>query len=90
VIAILIEPYKNQRFVRFHAIQAIGLWIAGAVLSVGVSIISVIPVIGWLIALAGGLVSVAIFIFAIIGAIKAWQGEYYEMPVVYGIVKQYI
>ena len=44
-------------------------------------------IIGWIVAVVGGL---AIFVVAIIAAIKAFQGEYYEVPVVYGIVKQYM
>lgn len=83
LIAILIEPYKNQRFVRHHAIQALGLAVAGIVLS----IVAVLPVVGWIVA---PIASIAIAVLAIIGAVKAWQGEMWEMPVVYGLVKQYI
>ena len=83
LVAILIEPYKDEKFVKFHAIQALGLWVAGAVIGV----VGVIPIIGWIVALVGG---IAIFVFAIIGAVKAFQGEYYEVPVVYNLVKQYI
>jgi uncharacterized membrane protein len=90
VIAILIEPYKDEQFVRFHAIQAIGLWIAGAVVSVASSIVGVIPFIGWIVAVLGGLVGIAIFVFAIIAAVKAFGGEYYEMPLIHGVVKQYM
>ncbi len=83
LIAILIEPYKNERFVRHHAIQALGI----AVASVVVSVIYAIPILGWV---AGPLLSLALLVFAIMGAVKAWQGEMWEMPVVHGIVKQYI
>lgn len=83
LIAILIEPYKDEKFVKFHAIQALGLWVAG----IAVSIVGVIPIVGWIVALVGG---IAIFVFAVIAAIKAFQGEYYEVPVVYNLVKQYI
>lgn len=83
LIAILIEPYKNEKFVKFHAVQALGMWVA----SIALGFIANIPIIGWIVAVVGGL---AIFVVAIIAAIKAFQGEYYEVPVVYGIVKQYM
>ena len=84
------EPYKNERFVKHHAVQAIGLWLAGVVFSVGATIVGVIPIIGWIIALLIGLASIGLFVLAIMGAIKAFQGEMWEMPVLYGIVKSYI
>lgn len=83
LIAILIEPYKDEKFVKFHAVQALALWVAG----VAISLVSVIPIIGWIVAFVGG---IALFVFAIMAAIKAFQGEYYEMPVIYNLVKQYM
>ncbi|MBF4508863.1 MAG: DUF4870 domain-containing protein [Aeromicrobium sp.] len=90
LIALLMEPYKNERFVKHHAVQAIGLWLAGVVFSVGATIVGIIPIIGWIIALLIGLASIGLFVLAIMGAIKAFQGEMWEMPVLYGIVKSYI
>lgn len=83
LIAILMEPYKNEPFVRQHAIQALALW----VISIVLGIVANIPVIGWIL---GMVVGIAVLVFAIIGAIKAFQGQTYEMPVVYNLVKQYI
>lgn len=83
LIAILIEPYKNEKFVRYHAVQALGLAIAGIVIGV----IANIPVLGWILGMVAG---IALFVLAIMGAIKAFQGQYYELPVVYGLVKNYI
>jgi len=83
LIAILIDPYKDEKFVRLHAIQALALAVGGIVLG----IVANIPVIGWIVGMVAGL---AIFVFAIMGLIKALQSEYWEMPLVYGIVQQYI
>jgi uncharacterized membrane protein len=90
VIAILIDPYKAMPYSRHHAVQAIGLWVVTAVVSIAASILGIIPFIGWLLAIMGALVGLAAFVVAIIAAIKAFQGEMWEMPVVYGFVKQYI
>ena len=83
LIALLIEPYKNERFVKHHAVQALAVWV-GWIL---VSVISAIPVVGWIISAVGW---VALLVFSIMGAVKAFQSEMWEMPVVYNIVKQYI
>ncbi|MDZ4178511.1 MAG: hypothetical protein U1E29_04660 [Coriobacteriia bacterium] len=76
LIAILIEPYKEEKFVRFHAVQALALGVAAIVAWA-------IPIIGWI-------VGIAILVFQIIGLIKAFQSQYYEVPVVYGLVKSFI
>lgn len=83
LIAILIEPYKNEKFVRHHAIQALAIWVGWIVISVVASI----PVIGWIVAAVGW---VALLVVSIMGAIKAFQGQYYEVPLVYGLVKNYM
>ncbi|MHB1477738.1 MAG: hypothetical protein ACYCXD_09240, partial [Coriobacteriia bacterium] len=49
LIALLIEPYKNERFVKHHAVQALAIWV-GWIL---VSVVSAIPVIGWIISAVG-------------------------------------
>jgi uncharacterized membrane protein len=82
LIAILIDPYKDEKFVRFHAIQALG-WTCILFLMV----LSVIPFIGWIISMLAWLTW---FIGGIIWAVKAYNGEYNEVPVIYGIVKNYI
>lgn len=83
LIAILIEPYKNEHFVRFHAVQALGIWVGWIV----ISIVSAIPVIGWIFGAIGWIV---LLVVSILGAIKSFQGQYYEVPVIYNLVKNYI
>jgi uncharacterized membrane protein len=83
LIAILIDPYKDEKFVKFHAMQALGLAVIGVILNVAWAV----PFIGWIV---GGVGFVVVFVYAIILAIKAWSGEYYEMPVVYGFIKGYV
>ena len=79
IVMLFVEPYKDEKFVRFHSVQAVAI----AVLYVIVGAISWVPVIGWLL----WLVPVVI---AIIGAIKAFQSEYWEIPLVYDAVKSFI
>ncbi|MDZ4178903.1 MAG: hypothetical protein U1E29_06695 [Coriobacteriia bacterium] len=80
LIAILIEPYKEEKFVKFHAFQAlafgIGLWLLAAVTT---------PIFG-----LGALVGIAGFFYSVFLAIKTFGGEYIEVPIVYGLVKGYV
>lgn len=80
VVALLIEPYKDQKFVKFHALQAlaysIALWIVAILAS---------PLFGF-----GMIVGLIGFGYAIYLAIKSFSGEYVEVPVVSGLVKNYI
>ncbi len=80
VVALFIEPYKGEKFVRFHAIQALAFGIA---LWVVVVLTSPLFGLGLIIGFIG-------FGYAIFLAIKSFNGEYVEVPVVYGIVKGYL
>jgi uncharacterized membrane protein len=80
LIALLIDPYKDEKFVKFHAIQALGLglaiWVVSFVLTFAFGI--------------GALIGLLGLIYQIILALQANKGQYFEVPVVYGIVKGYM
>jgi uncharacterized membrane protein len=69
IIALLIEPQKDRPFVRFHAVQSIGaniiIGIVSAVLVITVLLSCLTPILGLL---------------TIYPAIKAYQGEWLELP----------
>jgi uncharacterized membrane protein len=69
VIALLIEPQKNRPFVRFHAVQAIGANIILGILSMVLGITVILACIAPL-----------LWLVTIYPAIKAYQGEYLEIP----------
>ncbi len=83
LIAVLIDPYKDEKFVKFHAVQALGL----ALVLIVSGIVSAVPVLGWIISFVAW---IAWVVFAILGMINALQAKYYEVPVLYGFVKSYI
>lgn len=67
---------KENKFVRFHAMQSIifcGAWI---VLNV---VLMIIPVLGWILA---ALINVAGVILWLIVLLKAFSGEQYKLPVI--------
>jgi uncharacterized membrane protein len=76
---LLVEEHKNKAFERYHAIQALGagvvVWVLFVILSgiLGVTVV--------------GLVCVPVLWIALIGvflywAYQAYQGKYFEVPVV--------
>ena len=66
---------KENKFVRFHAMQSI---IVFGAFFVAQFILVFIPIIGWILAV---LIPIAAFILWVILMVKAYQGEFYKLPV---------
>jgi len=73
IIFYLIE--KDNKFVRFHAMQSIVVFGAIFVLT---TVLGFIPVIGWALLPIIGLISLILWIVLMI---KAYQGEYFKLPI---------
>ena len=58
---------------KFHLNQSLVIWLAGIVLGV----VMIVPVLGWLVGLVGG---IFLFIYWIIGLVSAIQGQEKEIP----------
>ena len=67
---------KDSPFVQFHAKQGAVLTIGGSIV---LTLISIVPVVGWIIGCLGG---PAMLVVSIIGMIKATKGERWRIPVV--------
>lgn len=74
IVFIIIE--KENKFVRFHAMQSI--FVFGFLFVVNI-ILSFIPFIGWIIMPFVGILGLILWILLMI---KAYKGEYYKLPVV--------
>ena len=82
---------KENKFVRFHAMQSIITFGALFIISIVIiPIIAIVPIIGWII---GGLLSVLIWIITIVLWIilmyKAYKGEKFKLPIVGNIAEKY-
>jgi uncharacterized membrane protein len=84
-IFVLIEPFKRNRFVRFHAFQSIFLAVAAILVAVAMrtlyALLALIPVAGYL--LAWLTIAVAILgcvILWLVLLVKALQGETFRLP----------
>lgn len=65
---------KDNKFVRFHAIQSIVVFVCLSVLNI---IAGFLPIIGALLAPLVGLAGIILWILLMI---KAYQGEYFKLP----------
>lgn len=72
LIFIIIE--KENKFVRFHAMQSIVVF---GILTVARIVLGWIPFIGWIL---GIIIGILAFVLWIILMIKAFQGEKYKLP----------
>ena len=71
----------NSKYARYHSNQGLMLFIAEICLGVVIGIFSWIPVLNIIIGILGGLVSLLLFVFAIIGIVNACQGKAKGLPI---------
>jgi len=100
---ILIFMEKDNKFVRFHALQSV-LWgvlvtvvlvpliIIGIIFSIvlAVALGSIGTILGGLVMLIAGLLSLGGLAGAIFAAIKAYGGEEYKLPIVGNMVQKWV
>jgi uncharacterized membrane protein len=86
IIFLILEPYNRIPLVRFHSFQSIGLALAAFVLQVALTISQIflhgIPGSWILFGLAHLVIGVGLFIAWIMAIIKAYQGEWFKLPVI--------
>lgn len=76
IIFLIVEPYNKNPFVRFHSWQSIFLGIAAFAVHM---VLTVIPVIGWVLIPFVGLAFLVIWVIVLL---KALKGERYQLPVI--------
>ena len=86
---------KQNRFVRFHAMQSILFSVALTVFYIVLNIVNIalaftnVPFIGMLFTLAGFLVSLGAFVAWIFLLINAFQGKYFKLPIIGNYAERY-
>lgn len=80
IVFLLLE--KDNRFVRFHAVQSIVVFGALTVVDI---VLNFIPIIGWVIAWIIGVVAIILWIVLMV---KAYQGQMYKLPIAGNIAEQ--
>jgi uncharacterized membrane protein len=87
VVFVLVEPFKRNRFVRFHSFQSIFLAVATVVIAIAMrilySVLALIPVLGFLLAwLATAVAVLGWVILWLVLLVKALQGETFRLPLI--------
>lgn len=86
IVFLLIEPFKRNFFVRFHAFQHLLLWIAGLAFAIVALILwAVLQLISFMRVLAfpfAGLISLAWFFLWLLLLVKAYQHEAFKLPII--------
>jgi uncharacterized membrane protein len=75
VIFLVLAPYNEKPVIKFHAIQELGLTVIGICLH----LILVIPILGWLVYVVGGIALLVVWVICIL---KASQGNAFKIPVI--------
>lgn len=80
LIAIFLDDFKHDRFVRSHVIQAAAVSLVAWVVNFALSWTVIVPLV----------LGLGLFVLEIYMAIQAFNGKWVELPYVYGFVKNYI
>lgn len=93
IIFLVIEPFKNIRFVRFHSLQC--LFFAGTVFVVEIALMVLSFILafvhgGFLVSLLFPLFGLGVFVAWIIMVIKAYQGQEFKLPVIGDFATKYV
>ena len=76
LVILLVEDMKNRPFQKYHAVQSLAINVIIIVLSI---------VLGWTVILA--CVPLLLWLVTFYWAFKAYQGEYFEIPMVTNFIK---
>ena len=92
IIFLMLEPYKNDKFVRFHASQSIGLSVALVAVSIALSILGATLGIltgglgSLILVIPSALINLGFLVLWVFCMIKAYSNEMFRVPVIGDIV----
>lgn len=94
ILWLVFEPYKRNRFVRFHSVQSLLFWVGSALVVVAIRITSIfllmIPVAGPLfVVLIVVIAALGLFLIWLVLLVKSLLGEWFKLPVLGEIAEQY-
>lgn len=94
IIFVLVDPYRKNRFVRFHAVQCLVVWLAGIVVALALRLLGMavflIPILGpLLVVIVDAAVILAALLLWLVLIIKALQGEMFGIPWIGAIARQH-
>jgi uncharacterized membrane protein len=86
IVFLLVDPYRKNRFVRFHSVQCLlfcgAVVLLGAALRLAAVAVLLIPLLGpLLVALVYVVVAMGAVLLWLVLVVKAFQGEMFKLPV---------
>ncbi len=93
-VFLTLDPYRRDRFVRFHSIQCLLLWLAGVLVGLAIRLLALvlfmIPVVGvLLISLISVLAALAAFFVWGVLVAKTLQGEAFKLSILGELAEHY-
>jgi uncharacterized membrane protein len=82
ILFLVLAPYNQDKFVRFHAFQSIFLSVAWFILNIIVSMMIVVILPWGMSAMLSMLLGLAFLVVWILMMVKAYQGERFKLPVI--------
>jgi len=76
IIFLVLAPYNQKSFVRFHAWQSIFLFVAAVAIHI---LLLFIPFVGWALSLPFSLLVIVIWVICLV---KAFNGERFSIPLI--------
>jgi uncharacterized membrane protein len=90
-LVVLLSDMKKNRFMRLHAVQALGYAVAWLVIYFGLSIVASVPGLGlWRLYFLWPFLRLAWLVLALYYGYKAYQGQTFRIPVVSQFTEQYL
>jgi uncharacterized membrane protein len=94
ILFLLLDPYNENRFVRFHSVQCLAFWgtgiLAAIVLKLAGLLLFMIPVLGPLfVTLLDVVVALAAVVIWLVLVVKAFQGETFKLPILGALAEHY-
>jgi uncharacterized membrane protein len=80
---------KQNRFVRFHAMQALLSYAAVIVIEIVVGVLGALPILGFVTCFVTPFLGLAFFVGWIILMINAFQGKYFKLPIIGDYAERY-
>ncbi len=76
IIFLVVAPYNQNSFIRFHAWQSIFLTVTAVVVDI---VLSFIPIVGWILLLPFCLLVLVVWIICLV---KAFGGQKFSLPLI--------
>jgi len=94
IIFLTLDPYRRDRFVRFHSIQCLLLWLAGLIVGLAIRLLALllfmIPALGvLLVSLISVVTALAGFFIWLVVVVKALQGQAFKLSVLGELAEHY-